>query len=132
MINYSLVTIAEDQMAYYSPYRILINETSEMNEIADKKQRAKGETTYFDDTNPDNDDEGWYNFYFDTNGKEVIQFYYEYMGGSYGDSIEMTDEEKKNILEQLMGIVDVELEPIDGGQSNEQVTETEKDEVPWF
>ena len=44
----------------------------------------------------------------------------------------LTDEEKRSILEQLMGIVDVELEPIDGGQSNEQVTETSEDEVPWF
>ena len=44
----------------------------------------------------------------------------------------LTDEEKRSIIEQLMGIVDVELEPIDGGQSNEQVTETSKDEVPWF
>ena len=94
MIDYSKVQIAEDQICYYSPYRVLIFETNEMNAIADKKQRAKGEMTYFDDTNPDNDDKGWYNFYFDTNGKEVIQFYYEYMDGSYCDSIEMTDEEK--------------------------------------
>lgn len=102
MIDYSKVQIAEDQICYYSPYRILIFETDEMNRIADEKQRAKGETTYFDVTNPDNDDDGWYNFYFDTNGKEVIQFYYEYMDGSYGDSIKMTDEEKKIVMDKII------------------------------
>lgn len=102
MIDYSKVQIAEDQIDYYSPYRILIYETDEMNRVADKKQRAKGETTYFDDTNLENDDEGWYNFYFDTNGKEIIQFYYEYMNGDYGDSIEMTDEEKKIVMDKII------------------------------
>lgn len=102
MIDYNKVQIAEDQVVYYSPYRILIFETDEMNKVADEKQRAKGATTYFDDTNPDNDDEGWYNFYFDTNGKEVIQFYYEYMDGSYGDSIEMTDKEKRIVMDKII------------------------------
>lgn len=102
MIDYNAIQIADDQIDYFSPYRILVEDTSNMNEIADKKQRAKGKTTYFDDTNPDNDDTGWYNFYFDTNGTEVIQFYYEYMDGEYGDSIKMTDEEKHIVMEKIL------------------------------
>jgi len=102
MIDYNAIQIADDQINYYSPYRILVEDTNEMNRIADKKQRAKGKTTYFDDSNPDNDNEGWYNFYFDTNGTEVIQFYYEYMNGEYGDSIEMTKEEKRIVMKNIL------------------------------
>ena len=102
MIDYSAIKIAEDQICYYSPYRILIYETDEMNRIADEKQKAKGLMTYFDDTNPDNDPNGWYNFYFDTNGKEVIQFYYEYENGDYGDSIEMSEEDKAVMIDKIL------------------------------
>ena len=95
MINYNEIQIAEEQMDHDSPYRVLIDESGEMMSLADKNQRAKGEKTYFDDTNPDNDNNGWYNFYFETNGEEIIDFYYEREDGTYCDSIEMTEEEKR-------------------------------------
>lgn len=95
------ITIAEDQKMFFSPFRILIEDTNELNQIADARQKAHGEVTYFDYDNPDNNYDGWYDFYIDTNGKEVTSMYYESFG-SYIDKIELTEEDKVSLIQQIV------------------------------
>ena len=96
------ISIAEDQIDCYSPFRILIIETDEMNQMADRRQRAKGEKTFFDDSNPDNDYNGWYNFYFRTDGEEVMDFFYEDDCGNYIGDIEISEEDKQLAMQKII------------------------------
>ena len=96
------VTIVEDQKDFYSPFRIYIDDTEELNRIADARQKAHGKVTYFDDTNPDNDYDGWYNFIIDTDGEKVTKMYYEDEAGNYIDSIAISEEDKMSLMEQII------------------------------
>ena len=90
-IDADSIVIAEDQILNYCPMRVLIYDTDELNKIADTRQREHGEVTYFDYTNPDNDYDGWYNFYLSTDGEKVTGMFYENEGGDYLDSIEIDE-----------------------------------------
>ena len=78
----------------YSPYTILLDDTKQMNEIADIIQKQKGELPLFDDSAEYNADD-WYNFYLDCDVDGVKKMWFEYgMGGDYCDEIELTEIEK--------------------------------------
>lgn len=96
------IYIAEDQIQFYSPFRVLIMDTSELIRMADARQKEHGEVTYFDDTNPDNDNNGWYNFYIDTDGENVTEMYYENEAGDYIDSIEINESERKALMSKII------------------------------
>lgn len=103
MINLSKdeICVTEDQIEGYSPYRVCVYETNELNALADYIQKAKGELPLFDYSGEYNS-EDWYNFYFDTNGKEITSFYFEYgLDGDYGDVIEIDKETKQNAFEVI-------------------------------
>ena len=43
--------------------RFFITDTEELNSMVDAKRKEMGYPTFFDDTNPDNFYDGWYDFY---------------------------------------------------------------------
>ena len=45
--------------------RFFITDTEELNSMVDAKRKEMGYPTFFDDTNPDNFYDGWYDFYAD-------------------------------------------------------------------
>lgn len=96
------IEISGDQICDYSPFSILIYDTRELNEIADKRQKENGNPTFFDESNPNNDDNGWYDFFFDTDGEKIIQFYYEDYCGKYIDYIEITEEDKQLVMQKII------------------------------
>ena len=96
------IEISEDQICGYSPFRILIYDTRELNEIADKRQKENGNPTFFDESNPNNDDNGWYDFFFDTDGEKITQFYYEDYCGKYIDYIEISEEYKQLEIQKII------------------------------
>lgn len=103
MINLSKdeIYVVEDQILGYDPRRVLIDSTNKLDSLADQIQKAKGELPLFDDSEEYNS-EDWYNFYFDTDGKRVTTFYFEYgLGGDYCDEIEIDEETKRNAFEVI-------------------------------
>lgn len=59
------------------PLTIPIESTIKLNNEADRIQKAKGELPLFDDSD-EYDNEDWYDFHFETNGREVTGLYFDY------------------------------------------------------
>ena len=86
----------------YCPYNILLDDTNELNSIADRIQKAKGELPLFDYTG-DYDSENWYNFFLTCGKQGVDCLYFEYgMDGTYCDEIQLTDEDKVNAFNAVI------------------------------
>lgn len=85
----------------YSPYDILLDDTNELNTIADRIQKAKGKLPLFDYSG-ECDTEDWYNFYLMCDEDGVIGLYFTYgLDGSIGDDIEITEEDKVNAFKAV-------------------------------
>ena len=86
----------------YSPYCILLDDTKELNAIADKIQKAKGKLPLFDYSG-EYDAKEWYNFYLECDADGVSGMHFEYgSGGEYCDTIPMTDEDKVNAFKAVL------------------------------
>lgn len=85
----------------YSPYDILLDDTNELNTIADRIQKAKGKLPLFDYSG-EYDDEDWYNFYLecDENGVKGLYFVYG-LDTSEGDNIKITEEDKADAFKAV-------------------------------
>ena len=85
----------------YSPYDILLDDTNELNSIADRIQKAKGYLPLFDDSY-EYDDENWYNFYLECDSDGVKGLWFEYgIDGAEGNRIELTEEDKANAFKAV-------------------------------
>lgn len=85
----------------YSPYDILLDDTNELNTIADRIQKAKGKLPLFDYSG-ECDTEDWYNFYLMCDEDGVIGLYFTYgLDSSIGDDIEITEEDKVNAFKAV-------------------------------
>lgn len=103
MIHLDNINIDSDQIDGYSLIRILIDDSSYLNSIADKIQKAKGMLPLFDDSG-EYDPDNWYDFYLDVNVKElkVNCLYFEYgINGEYCDVIEIDDETKEYAMKTI-------------------------------
>ena len=86
----------------YSPYEILLDDTPELNSIADCIQRKKGNLPLFDDSG-EYDDQNWYDFYLRCNLDQVNGMYFEYgISGEYCDEIPMTDKEREEAYAKVL------------------------------
>ena len=100
------IYVAEDQIDYYSPLRVLIDSTRSLDNIADEIRVSQGEAPLFNYDNhpdwPEIDDEDWYNFYVEIDGDEVKSFYFTDSGESYEKEIEITEDSKKMLMEIIV------------------------------
>lgn len=85
----------------YSPYNILLNDTKELNALADSIQKKKGEIPLFDYSG-EYDDDNWYDFYLECNIDGVKGMYFTYgVGDKYGDEIKLTEQDKKDAFKAV-------------------------------
>lgn len=97
-MNFHINETADDG---YCPYQILLDDTNELNEIADRIQKAKGELPLFDYSG-EYEGEDWYDFYLECDGNKVIALRFEYgWSGTRGGYIELTDEDKIKAYEEI-------------------------------
>lgn len=88
----------------YSPYDILLDDTDELNEIADKIQKAKGKLPLFNyEEDEEYDGESWYNFFLTCDEDGVSSMYFEYGDGAeYCDEIPLTEKDKKDAFDAVL------------------------------
>lgn len=88
----------------YCPFRVLLDDTKELNTIADNIQKAKGKLPLFNYGDGEEcDDDSWYNFYLicNRNGVDTLEFEYgDRM--EYCDTIPLTEEDKKNAFDAVL------------------------------
>ena len=90
----------------YSAYCILLDDTNELNAIADNIQKAKGKLPLFDDSGK-YDPNDWYNFYLRCDTEGVKGMYFEYgLDMEFGDNIPMTDEDKAEAFKAVLDFFD--------------------------
>lgn len=92
--------VLDDSSDQYNPYDILLVDTSELNAIADKIQKAKGGIPLYDDS-AEYDDEEWYNFYLTCDINGVKQLWFEYGDGGVGDEIPITEQDKADAFKAV-------------------------------
>lgn len=86
----------------YSPYNILLDDTKELNSIADEQQKAKGKLPLFDDSG-EYDDTGWYDFFLECNINGVKRLYYEYgLNGEFLGEINLTEQDKMEAFKAVL------------------------------
>lgn len=85
----------------YNPYRVLLDDTHELNMIADKNQKADGKLPCFDNSG-EYDDVGWYDFFLecDTNGVKRLAYEYGLNGQPLGE-IELSEQDKTNAFKAV-------------------------------
>lgn len=88
----------------YSPYRVLLDDTKELNAIADKIQKAKGELPLFNyEDGEEYNGESWYDFFLicDTDGVDRLEFEYG-DGMEYCDDIPLTEQDKRDAFDAVL------------------------------
>lgn len=95
--------ISETADMGYSPYDIMLDDTHELNEMADKIQKRKGELPLFDEAAYDRGEDNWYNFFLECDENGVTGLWFEYgYGAEYGDRIELSDQDKADAFTAVL------------------------------
>ena len=85
----------------YSPYRILLDDTTELNAIADKQQKAKGKLPLFDYSG-EYDGDDWYDFFLLCDSHGVDNLVYEYGAGMEpAGEIELSEQDKTDAFKAV-------------------------------
>ena len=94
--------INESCDAGYSPFTILLDDTDQLNSIADDIQKEKWELPLFD-TSGEYDPDDWYDFFLECDLDGVHGMYFQYGNcPDYCDSIELDDESKRKAYEAVL------------------------------